>query len=87
VENTCNLDPSKQVNVPRGFSGKSDLGHHPGMFIQMDHTIVDLRLVDDWTEEDYERAWITLGKNETMRNFRQVSIIRGPVVSSSMRFL
>jgi putative transposase len=68
VENTCNLDPSKQVNVPRGLSGKADLGHHPGMFIQMDHTIVDLRLVDDWTEEDYERAWITLGIDTWSRN-------------------
>lgn len=50
----------KHLTLSRGLTGKYGEGRHPGTLIQVDHTMADIWVVDEFTRKAYCRPWITL---------------------------
>ena len=61
VEKRGKFRPKTQSFIKRGLSGTYREGRYPGAVIQMDHTKLDIWLIDSFTKQPLGRPWITLG--------------------------
>lgn len=61
VERQGKSKPRTQSSIKRGLSGTYREGRYPGAVIQMDHTLLDIWLVDSFTKQPIGRPWITMG--------------------------
>ncbi len=61
VERRGKFKPRSQINIKRGLSGTYREGRYPCAVIQMDHTLLDIWLVDSYTKQPLGRPWITVG--------------------------
>ncbi len=61
VEQRGKWAPQTQSFIPRGHIGTYSEGRYPGAVIQMDHTQLDIWLVDAFTKQPIGRPWLTLG--------------------------
>jgi len=61
VEKIGKFKPKIQSFIKKGLSSTYREGRYPGSVIQMDHTILDIWLVDSFSKQPLGRPWITLG--------------------------
>lgn len=50
----------KYLTIARGLTGKYGEGRHPGTLIQIDHTMADIWIVDEFTQKAFCRPWLSL---------------------------
>ncbi len=68
VEQRGKFKPSRQKYIKKGLAGTYEEGRYPGAIIQMDHTLLDIWLVDSFTKQPMGRPWITAGIDVFSRN-------------------
>ncbi len=61
VEKRGKFKPSKQKYIKRGLKDSYKEGRHPACVIQMDHTLLDIWVMDSFTKQPLGRPWITIG--------------------------
>ncbi|MHA1428205.1 MAG: hypothetical protein ACTSQI_19655 [Candidatus Helarchaeota archaeon] len=61
VEQRGKFKPAAQSFIKRGLTGTYREGRYGGAVIQMDHTLLDIWVVDAFTKQPLGRPWITLG--------------------------
>jgi len=61
VERQGKFKPAKQAFIKKGLTDTYKEGRTPGSVIQMDHTKLDIWLIDKFTKQPYARPWLTLG--------------------------
>ena len=61
VEKKGKFKPKTQEYIKRGLSGTYREGRYPGAVIQMDHTILDIWVIDSFTKQALGRPWLTIG--------------------------
>ncbi|MFX1257490.1 MAG: TnsA endonuclease N-terminal domain-containing protein [Promethearchaeota archaeon] len=61
VEKKGKFKPKTQSYIKRGLIRTYREGRYPGAVIQMDHTILDIWLIDSFTKQPLGRPWLTLG--------------------------
>lgn len=64
VEQRGKFKPRSQVYIPRALFGTYQEGRHPCCVIKMDHSLLDIWLVDTFTKKPISRPWLTLGIDE-----------------------
>ncbi len=60
--------PKTQSFISQGLNGTYQEGRYPGCVIQMDHTELDIWLVDALTKQPMGRPWLTLGADTFSRS-------------------
>jgi len=68
VELRGKFTPKTQSFIKRGWSGTYQEGRYPGCLIQMDHTKLDIWLVDKFTKQPFARPWLTMGVDTFSRS-------------------
>jgi len=61
VEQKGKFKPKTQQYIKRGLTGTYREGRYPGAVIQLDHTILDIWVVDSFTKQPIGRPWLTIG--------------------------
>jgi len=61
VEKKGKFKPKTQEYIKRGLTGTYREGRYPGAVIQMDHTILDIWVIDSFTKQPLGRPWLTIG--------------------------
>jgi len=69
VEIKGKFKPKTQSFISRGLNNTYSEGRYPGAVIQMDHTLLDIWLVDSFTKKAIGRPWLTLAIDVFSRSF------------------
>ncbi len=61
TEKRGKFQPKSQITINKGLRSTYLEGKYPGCVIQMDHTLLDIWLVDSFTKQPIGRPWFTIG--------------------------
>ncbi|MCY3410935.1 MAG: DDE-type integrase/transposase/recombinase [Candidatus Heimdallarchaeota archaeon] len=84
IESHGKFSTNKSRSIKRGLKGVYKEGKHPGSIIQIDHTLADIWLVDEFTREAYSRPWITIGVDVKTRSIWGIFLSPNPPSQESV---